>query len=530
MSNAPSEPVQDTADFALGPQAVSAYSRLSYTIWYALAEFVDNSTQSRFNHEKLIDQVLQEEGKVLTVEIDYDRENRVITIEDNSIGMTHDDLVAALKIGFPTKDSTGRSKYGMGMKTAACWLGANWSVTTCEWSTGEEWNAEIDVEAIAKGKVKIPLKMRKVDTSSHYTKIRIWNLHRSIQLRTQDVITTYLGAMYRQDIRAKQLILLFNNNPISVPDDYEFARTEDDQEAREKFSTVIGGKAVEGWFGVLKTGSRRLGGFSLMQNGRQIRGYPDAWKPKSVFGGEDDEGGNSLVSQRLIGEIILNKFEVSHTKDEILYSGNEEEELETYLVAQTKRLKQFASSMRKGNKGSPWSPQKYKELLDSVKDEFSSPEVRDAVNTTQLPPLSVLKDSIKKQAGAVKPEEKLMQVDIGGVYVEVCLQERTENDPYLVIYETAQRHLMVIINQQHPYYLESNSTERVDELTRQFIYDGVAEHMVMQKCAKVDADAVRKFKDQLMRARITRLHNKNVESQEAEQKKLNGELSLETAK
>lgn len=35
------------AELSVGPKAIDAYSRLSYTMWFALAEFVDNSTQSR---------------------------------------------------------------------------------------------------------------------------------------------------------------------------------------------------------------------------------------------------------------------------------------------------------------------------------------------------------------------------------------------------------------------------------------------------------------------------------------------------
>ena len=50
---------------------VEAYSRLSYSMWYALAEFIDNSTQSRLNYGSIIDQVLQQERSPLIVEIDH---------------------------------------------------------------------------------------------------------------------------------------------------------------------------------------------------------------------------------------------------------------------------------------------------------------------------------------------------------------------------------------------------------------------------------------------------------------------------
>lgn len=125
----------DEAELSVGPSAIDAYSRLSYTMWFALAEFVDNSTQSRLNYGEIVNELLKSEGQPLTVSIIHNRQTREITIEDNSIGMTKVDLIAALKIANPTIDSRGRSKYGMGMKTAACWIGAKWSVTTCEWGS-----------------------------------------------------------------------------------------------------------------------------------------------------------------------------------------------------------------------------------------------------------------------------------------------------------------------------------------------------------------------------------------------------------
>lgn len=143
-----SNPVIET-DLTIGPQAIDANSRLSYTMWYAFAEFIDNSTQSRLNYGSIIDDVLRQEGTPLIVQIDHNRMKRELTIEDNSIGMTKDDLIEALRIAQPTKDSRGRSKYGMGMKTAACWIGRKWQIVTCEWSSGEEWTADIDVQGIA---------------------------------------------------------------------------------------------------------------------------------------------------------------------------------------------------------------------------------------------------------------------------------------------------------------------------------------------------------------------------------------------
>ena len=196
------------AELLIGPQALSAYSRLSYTMWHALAEFIDNSTQSRKNYEGVIDDVLREEGSPLVVDIVHDKVNRRITITDNSIGMTRQDLTNALRIAHPTADSTGRSKYGMGMKTAACWIGKHWRVITSEWGSGEEWTADVDVEAIAQRGAKVPLSVQTVGTDTHFTTIEISDLNRNIQKRTEENIRAYLGSMYRNDIIAGELKLL----------------------------------------------------------------------------------------------------------------------------------------------------------------------------------------------------------------------------------------------------------------------------------------------------------------------------------
>src|SRR5690349_14539200 len=93
------------AELSVGPKAIDAYARLSYTMWFALAEFVDNSTQSRLNYGQLINDILRNEGQVLTISIIHNRQTKEITIEDNSIGMTKEDLIAALRIAQPTADS-----------------------------------------------------------------------------------------------------------------------------------------------------------------------------------------------------------------------------------------------------------------------------------------------------------------------------------------------------------------------------------------------------------------------------------------
>src|SRR5262249_5528428 len=153
----------------------------------------------------------------------------------------------------------------------------------------------------------------------------------------EETIRYYLGSMYRFDIRAGRLRILYNNEEILPPDEYDLDTDPAGKPMRIDLPPfAINGKKVSGWVAVLRKGGRKFGGFSLFQNGRQIQGFPNAWKPRSIFGGFDDEGANNLVAQRLTGVIELDGFEVSHTKDAILFEGDEEEELEAFLNKTTK--------------------------------------------------------------------------------------------------------------------------------------------------------------------------------------------------
>ena len=105
----------------LGPEIISSYKRLAYQPWYALAEFVDNSTQAYFNNRERLDKVYTQTGTKLTVTIKLgkDKDGEYIRVSDNSIGMSENELKNAVIIGHPPANAGGRSRYGLGLKTGA---------------------------------------------------------------------------------------------------------------------------------------------------------------------------------------------------------------------------------------------------------------------------------------------------------------------------------------------------------------------------------------------------------------------------
>ncbi len=447
-------------DLTIGPSAIDAYSRLSYTMWYALAEFVDNSTQSRINYGNLIDDVLKAEGKTLEVSIVHNPTFKEMRIEDNSIGMPQERLVEALKIAHPTTDSKGRSRYGMGMKTAACWLGTKWSITTCLWSSGIEWTAEVDIDAIAHHGGRVLLTPKTVSTDAHYTKIRIEGLRRRVQKRTEETIREYLGSMYMFDLKPSAteqipLALTYNGTLVTPPTDSEF----DIDQAGNKYykklpPTMIGGKNVEGWVGVLKKGGRKFGGFSLFQNGRQIRGFPAAWKPTEIYGGVDDEGANNLIAQRLTGVLLLDhQFAVSHTKDSVLFENDEEDELIKFLEKETADYRRYVTT-RRSTRPSSLSKEKIRDIVQSLTCEFTSGEMKDAVNLVSLPRIESIVATNKQRVASLTEADHVATLPVTDqLKIIVSLQDRSEHDPYLTMSPAAiPGEVHVIINALHPYY------------------------------------------------------------------------------
>ena len=109
----------------IGLNAIASYRRMNYEIWYALAEFVDNSTQSYANHKTALDEAYSREGEDLEVRITYERTGAepMFRIVDTAMGMDYAELQHALRIANPPTNPSGRCRYGMGMKTASCWIG-----------------------------------------------------------------------------------------------------------------------------------------------------------------------------------------------------------------------------------------------------------------------------------------------------------------------------------------------------------------------------------------------------------------------
>ena len=489
-----------TMRLQLGLEVIQSYKRLAYTPWHAIAEFVDNATQSYFDNRSQLDAAFAATNGKLTIGIVYDREKGMLRVSDNAMGMSSDELSQALIVGHPPVNTSGRSKYGMGMKTAACWLGNFWTVRTKKLGDSKEVSVSVDVDKVASGTNELPHHFVEADLGIHYTVLEVTNLNKTFQGRTIGKITDFLRSMYRQDLRNGSVSIEWQGTPLAWSDaDYRFLVAPDGVPYRRKFQFEVGAKPVWGWVGILERGSRARAGFSIFHSERVVRGWPDSWRPESIYG--QIQGSNDLVNQRLIGEIHLDAFDVSHTKDDILWIGDEEDTLQDKLKTVCTDFASIARSHRgsSGNGSGP-SQAEVRAAMDELEEELKSPEIQDKVRLEAVTPPEVAQKAMEPIIKAVEGRQPDFSVNVGGVEVfGYLMSDGSANDPYVVVDSTQPSRVMVSVNQLHPHWNELRGSEGVLNYWRHCVYDAISEWKARSQSAPLHPDTIKLFKDGLLR-------------------------------
>jgi hypothetical protein len=488
----------------IGLDVIHSYKRLAYTPWHALAEFVDNSTQSYFDHKDELDALYSKEGEGLTVSITYDREqsNGFLRIADNATGMSEDELSRALHVALPPLNTSGRSKYGMGLKTAACWIGNTWTIRTKKYGQTDEYMVTVEVDSIASGNSNLPTTViTDRPKEAHYTVIEITEHNRKFQGRTISKIQNYLASMYREDFRAKILTLEWQGAKITwngFEDRLLYAP--DGSKYKKEFEYYVDGKKVWGWVGIFDKGGRPDAGFSIIHCGRVIKGWPESWRPTSLYG--QIQGSNDLVNQRLFGEIHLDDFEVSHTKDDILWLGIQEEEVGDKLFEYCADYRDIALKRRKGGEDERGPSEiEVTVAVDELKKELTSPEMVDSIKIELVPPEAVVAESVKKIADSVaSTREATFHAKIYDLEILIFIAaDMSPNDPYVTVDATMPSCIIVVINTQHPHWGQLKGSEGVLNYLRHCTYDAIAEWQARSKAARIDPSTIKLLKDKLLR-------------------------------
>ncbi|MBM2716157.1 ATP-binding protein [Mesorhizobium caraganae] len=495
-----------TFNIEIGLNAIASYRRMNYEIWYALAEFVDNSTQSYANNKDALDAAYEREGEKLEVRITYERQGNdpVLRIVDNAMGMDYAELEHALKIANPPAINTGRCRYGMGMKTSSCWIGNRWSIATKKLGDTREYTVEVDVKRIEGGDPTLDTKtIDGLSPDEHYTRIEIREHNREFKGRTIGKIKDFLKSMYRVDFRNNTLDLWYNDELLSWEEfESKLRRNRAGEPYKREFMFDIEGKIAHGWAGVLDKGARADTGFSILHADRVVKGWPDAWRPERIFG----MNRNDLLNQRLLGEIHLEDFEVTHTKDNIQWYGDEEELFEKKLAQEISDLINIARTPWKDQEdGRRPSEGEIDLAISGLRDELMSPEMVDKISIEVLPPEEAIKESLSRIAEPVKAGRAAdIQATVGDlkVWVYVVSTDIGPYDPYVVCEAGSDGKIIVIINMQHPHVSQISGEQGIMNYFRHCVYDAVAEWQAQKLRSKLDSNTIKMLKDSLLRVSL----------------------------
>jgi hypothetical protein len=317
-----------TVDIRPGVSVLSVLKHLNYRPWFALAEFVDNAIQSfTANRERLVGIHGPSTKLRVKIELQNDPSPRLV-IRDNAAGIAATDYPRAFRPAAVPADTTGLSEFGIGMKSAACWFSPRWRVRTKAVGENVQRTITFDINRIVRDDItELSIEEVPARPSEHFTEVILETLHRRPTGRTLGKVREHLTDIYRVFTRDGILDLNFDGRPLHYDPpailEAPYFRSPDEPPRRWRKDIEFDfgeGLRVHGFAAIRATGSTTHAGFALFRRSRLIQGSGDeGYRPDTIFGNS-----NSYRYQRLFGELHLEGFEVSHTKDGFRWDENEQ--------------------------------------------------------------------------------------------------------------------------------------------------------------------------------------------------------------
>lgn len=321
---------------------------LNYKAQYAFAEYIDNSISS-FEENK--DQLLRLDPRY-KLRIDIEVGTEEIRIKDNAGGILRANYARAFKTAErPPDPKKGLNEFGMGMKTASIWLSSHWTVISSALDENETGTVIFDVQHMIDTKTTIikPSWKPKPNAKHHGTTIILKKLNRKIG--SLPSVKNHLGEIYRGYLRSKVVDIRVyrtsedENHPDSIVSFEELkplvakgAYPSGPKEVvtwKKEINIILGdGLRVTGTAMVLEKGNTGKAGLYLFRRKRLIIGASESYRPPEIFGSS-----TTFPYQRIYGELHLEGFEVTHTKDDIIWGSNGDDE-ETFVREVRKALQE----------------------------------------------------------------------------------------------------------------------------------------------------------------------------------------------
>ena len=328
---------KQTVSIEIGNTMFARYADLPNTVSHAIAEFIDNALQSYRDCKEML--LAYNPNFKFRVAIDFewnseDNRAKVITISDNAGGLNFRSFQKAFMTAETPEDNKGLNEFGMGMKTAAGWLGDTWSVRTTAIDEPVERFYEFNLQYVLDNDVKeLPYEEIQYPNKEHYTIVTIKSpTKNSPSSKSLEKIKAELASIYRQSLRANEMDLYVAGEPLSFKEypvlEAPFAKTPNGDRIywKKEIDFKFGKYRAKGFIAILKDINNTQNGLVLLRRGRVIVGAETDGRyfPKSLFGAQ-----GNFRFKRLFGELELDGFEVSFNKNDI----QDKENLEALMEA-----------------------------------------------------------------------------------------------------------------------------------------------------------------------------------------------------
>jgi len=326
-----------TINIRPGIGVLALFPHMNYKPWFALGEFVDNALASYLANREALKN--SNEDYVFRVVLEFEGlAGGSLRIWDNAAGIAESDYERAFVTAEPPSDATGLSQFGIGMKSASCWFAKRWQVRTTALDEPVERIIEFDVPKIVEeGVEELAAYETPAPPEEHFTELRLWDLNKPVQGRTIAKIKDHLASMYRVFLRRGDMLLRFNGEWLEYEQPEVLVAKRWNDEAADKVLwrkdvdfSLPSGERVSGFAAIRDKGSTTKAGFALFRHERLVVGSADeTYRPPEIFGAS-----NKFRYQRVFGELHLDDFDVSHTKDGFIWGDRESiflEELKRHL-------------------------------------------------------------------------------------------------------------------------------------------------------------------------------------------------------
>lgn len=413
-----------------GIGTLEMFRYMDYKPWYAIGEFVDNSIASWQQHRRALQKA---DGKdfVLEIRIELDQsDSGELRIWDNAAGISTKDYARAFRPADRPPDQSHLARYGMGMKTAACWFSDKWSVTTTALGEDVERTLRFDIPRIVKSGIeRLEPTMKRADPNDHWTELVLRDLNSVPVKRTVGKIKDYLGQMYRRFLASGEVAIYWNNDPVKyqersvliAPHHSETNGSKKHRWEKEFELSLPKGEKVRGRSLLFERGEQAAAGLHLFWRQRLIKGSLESkYSPPEIFG-----QGNTFRQQRLLVELDLDAFSPTVDKTDFVWGNKNSTEAELLQAlkreldrAPLKMLDQ-AENFRanKPDKDTKKAAKVAAEKTAQAISDRAGEEITDQVNRT--PPKD---DSLPLPIAAPLVGESTLDLVVGGAKWRIAIE------------------------------------------------------------------------------------------------------------